>query len=57
MSDSLQPYGLLQPVRLICSWDSPGNTAVGCNIIIISGFEKLLAQIQTLGKLWAKLFQ
>ena len=29
-SDSLQPYGL-QPVRLLCPWDSPGkNTGVGC---------------------------
>ena len=29
MSDSLQPHGL-QPVRLLCPWDSPGkNTGVG----------------------------
>ena len=30
MSDSWQPYEL-QPVRLLCPWDSPGqNTGVGC---------------------------
>ena len=30
MSDSLQPHGL-QPVRLLCRWDSPGkNTGAGC---------------------------
>jgi len=34
MSDSLQPYGL-QPVRLLCPWDSPGkNTAVGCRALL-----------------------
>ena len=30
-SDSLQPHGL-QPVRLLCPWNSPGkNTGVGCH--------------------------
>ena len=53
----LQSCLTLQSARLLCSWDSPGkNTTVCCNIII-SGIEKFLAQIQTLGKLWAKLLQ
>ena len=31
MSSSLQPHGL-EPIRLLCSWDSPGkNTGVGCH--------------------------
>ena len=31
MSNSLQPHGL-QPARLLCPWDSPGNsTGVGCH--------------------------
>ena len=31
MSDSVQPYGL-QPVRLLCPWDSPGkNSGVCCH--------------------------
>ena len=30
----LQPYGLW-PVRLLCSWDSPGkNTGVGCHFLL-----------------------
>ena len=34
MSDSMQLYGL-QPVRLLCSWDSPGkNTGLGCHAIL-----------------------
>ena len=33
MSDSLQPYGL-QPARLLCPWDFPGNnTGVGCRAL------------------------
>ena len=33
VSDSLQPYGL-QPVRLLCPWDSPGkNSGVGCHAL------------------------
>ena len=33
MSDSLQPHGL-QPIRLLCPWDSPGkNTRVGACFI------------------------
>ena len=31
MSDSVQPHGV-QPMRLLCPWDSPGeNTGVGCH--------------------------
>ena len=31
VSDSLQPHGL-QPARLLCPWNSPGNnTGVGCH--------------------------
>ena len=34
MSDSLQPHEL-QPVRLVCPWDSPGkNTGVGCHALL-----------------------
>ena len=34
MSDPLAPYGL-QPVRLVCLWDSPGkNTGVGCHSLL-----------------------
>ena len=34
MSDSLQSHGL-QPVRLLCPWDSPGkNTGVGCHFLL-----------------------
>ena len=34
MSDSLRPHGL-QPVRLLCPWDSPGkNTGVGCHSLL-----------------------
>ena len=36
VSDSLPPYGL-QPTRLLCPWDSPGNdTKVGC-IALLQG--------------------
>ena len=32
VSDSLQPHGL-QPIRLLCPWDSTGkNTGVGCHL-------------------------
>ena len=31
-SNSLSPYGLCPPPRLLCPWDSPGkNTGVGCH--------------------------
>ena len=34
MSDSLWPHGL-QPARLLCLWDSPGeNTGVGCHALL-----------------------
>ena len=34
MSDSLPHHGL-QPVRLLCPWDSPGkDTAVGCHALL-----------------------
>ena len=34
MSDSLQPYGL-EPVRLLCSWDSLGKyTGVGFHFLL-----------------------
>ena len=34
VSDSVQPYGL-QPIRLLCPWDSPGkNTGVGCHALL-----------------------
>ena len=34
MFDSLRPHGL-QPVRLLCSWNSPGkNTGVGCHFLL-----------------------
>ena len=34
LSDSLQPRGL-QPVRLLCPWDAPGqNTRVGCHALL-----------------------
>ena len=34
MSDYLWPHGL-QPVRLLCPWDSPGkNTGVGCHALL-----------------------
>ena len=34
MSDSLQPHGL-QPARLLCPWDFPGNnTGVGCHFLL-----------------------
>ena len=34
VSDSLRPHGL-QPVRLLCPWDSPGkNTGVGCHVLL-----------------------
>ena len=32
--DSLRPRGL-QPTRLLCSWDSPGeDTGVGCHFLL-----------------------
>ena len=34
VSDSLQPHGV-QPVRLLCPWDSPGkSTGVGCHFLL-----------------------
>ena len=34
MSDSVRPHGL-QPTRLPCPWDSPGNnTGVGCHFLL-----------------------
>ena len=34
MSNSLQPYGL-QPIRLLCPWNSPGkNPGVGCPFLL-----------------------
>ena len=34
VADSLRPYGL-QPARLLCPWDSPGNnTGVSCNALL-----------------------
>ena len=34
MFNSLQPYRL-QPIRLLCAWDSPGkNTGVGCHFLL-----------------------
>ena len=34
MSSSLQPHGL-EPIRLLCSWDSPGkNAGVGCHALL-----------------------
>ena len=34
MSNSLQPHGL-QPVRLLCPWNSPGkNTGVACHSLL-----------------------
>ena len=34
MSSSLQPHGL-EPIRLLCPWDSPGkNTGVGCHCLL-----------------------
>ena len=34
MSNSLWPHGL-QPSRLLCPWDSPGqNTGVGCHFLL-----------------------
>ena len=34
VSESFQPHGL-QPVRLLCPWDSPGkNTGVGCHFLL-----------------------
>ena len=34
MSDSLQRHGL-QPIRLLCPWDSPGkNTGAGCHALL-----------------------
>ena len=38
VSDSLQPHGL-QPVRLLCPWNSPGNnTGVGCHSLLYGIF-------------------
>ena len=37
-SNSLRPYGL-QPARLLCAWDSPGNnTRVGCHFLLLGMF-------------------
>ena len=34
VSDSLRPHGL-QPIRLLCPWDSPGkNNGVGCHFLL-----------------------
>ena len=34
ISDSLRPHGL-QPTRLLCPWDFPGNsTGVGCHFLL-----------------------
>ena len=34
MSDSLRPHGL-QPARLLCPWDFPGeNTGMGCHFLL-----------------------
>ena len=34
VSDSLQPYSL-EPARVLCPWDSPGNnTGVGCHFLL-----------------------
>ena len=34
MSNSLRHYGL-QPAKLLCPWDSPGNnTGVGCHALL-----------------------
>ena len=41
LSDSLRPYGL-QPVRLLCPWNSPGkNTGVGCHALLQGIFPTL----------------
>ena len=37
MSDSLRPHGL-QPTRLLCPWDFPGNsTGVDCHFLGVDG--------------------
>ena len=33
VSDPQQPHGL-QPTRLLCPWDFPGSTGVGCHLVI-----------------------
>ena len=33
---TLFPHGL-QPARLLCPWDSPGNTGVGCACVLLQG--------------------
>ena len=48
VSDSLRPRGL-QPIRLLCSWDSPGkNTGVGSQVLLQGIF---LTQASNLGLL------
>ena len=39
VSDSFRPHGL-QPARLLCPWDSPGqNTGVGCHDLLQGTFQ------------------
>ena len=39
MSDSFRPHGL-QPARLLCPWDSPGqNTSMGCHALLQGAFQ------------------
>ena len=33
MSDFVRPHRR-QPTKLLCPWDSPGNTGVGCHVLL-----------------------
>ena len=45
MSDSYRPHGL-QPTRLLCPWDFPGNsTGVGCHCVLWAESEEELKSL------------
>ena len=51
LSNSLRPHGL-QPIRLLCPWDSPGkNSGVGCHFLLEEIFP---IQGSTLGLLYCR---
>ena len=56
LSNSLRPFGL-QPTRLLCPWDFPGNnTGVGCHFLYAKGKGQVRAQQEgSHYKLWREL--
>ena len=57
MSDSVRPQRR-QPIRLLCSWDSPGkNTGVGCHFLLQCVKVKSLSRVQLLATPWTAAYQ